>query len=128
MGSQPPADPVPRIGAVSYYGERSARDPAWHAQQLWEAAVREARRREQDPVVFREATARCRERQRATGLTFAQLAQRAAVEHDRASEAILRRVLTQEVRGGRVDYHSTSRRYRLNGGLDRETVAALRQL
>jgi hypothetical protein len=38
------------------------------------------------------------------------------------------RVLAEEVVSGRVDYHSTSRRYRLNGGLDAATVAALRGL
>jgi hypothetical protein len=36
----------------------------------------------------------------------------------------LRRVLAQEVRRGRIDYHRTSRRY----GLDLETREALRAL
>jgi hypothetical protein len=37
-------------------------------------------------------------------------------------------VLRDELRLGRVEYHSTSRRYVLNGGLPEETKAALREL
>ena len=62
---------------MSYYGKRAARDPAWHDQQLREAAAREARRRERDPERVRAircaASARHRARQRAHGLTFQEL-------------------------------------------------------
>jgi hypothetical protein len=38
---------------------------------------------------------------------------------------LLARVLNDEVVAGRIDYHSTSRRYRLNGGLPADLKAAL---
>jgi hypothetical protein len=117
---------------ATYYARRSARDPAWHERQLREAAERERRRRERDREAFRErhreATARCRERQREHGLTLAQLRQRCLLDSYPEAEQTLRRVLAEEVRLGRIEYRSTSRRYLLNGDLDPETAAALRAL
>jgi hypothetical protein len=43
------------VAGATYYRRRSARDPAWRARQLREAAEREARRREGDPDAFRES-------------------------------------------------------------------------
>lgn len=60
------------------------------------------------------------------GLTFDQLAERAAVPHDRAGEATLAFILRDEQRRGRVTFESDP--YALNGGLDAETVVALRRL
>ena len=110
---------------MSYYAERSARDPAWREEQLAGAAERERRRRESDPegilAARRAISARRRERQRAHGLTFAELLARSPV----SDPAVLRLVLNDEVRRGTVEYHSTTRRYTLNGALDAETRAAL---
>jgi hypothetical protein len=117
---------------ASYYARRAARDPAWREAQLAAAAEREARRRERDPeglrAARREATARCRERQAAHGLTLAQLERACLLDTYPRPRETLARVLRELVASGVVDYHSTSRRYQLNGGLDAETVAALRQL
>jgi hypothetical protein len=109
--------------AETYYSVRSARDPAWHRQQLLEAAERERRRRELDPEGVREsrrlATRRCRAKQQSEGLTFFELWQRVGGDRE-----ILARILSQEVRRGRIDYLSSSRRYHLNG-VDHELRAAL---
>jgi hypothetical protein len=40
----------------------------------------------------------------------------------------LRTILNDEVRRGRIAYHSTSRRYELNGAVEPELLAALRSL
>ena len=112
---------------MTYYGERSARDPAWREQQLREAKEREARHRELDlegvRAARREATARMRARQRARGRTFHQL-----LEATGGSPELLAWVLRDELRRGRIEYHSTSRRYVLNGGIPEEVKAALREL
>jgi hypothetical protein len=121
--------PGVRIGNVaeSYYAARTRRDPAWREQQLLEAAEREARRRGRDPEAFklagREKSRRCRARHAAHGLTFDELWRR--VGGDRRT---LVTILGDEECRGRVDYHSTSRRYRLNGGLPADVVVALRAL
>jgi hypothetical protein len=100
--------------AETYYSVRSARDRAWHRQQLLEAAERERRRRELDPervrAQRREATRRMRAKQQSEGLTFFELWQRVGGDRE-----ILARILDQEVRRGRIDYLSSSRRYRMNG-------------
>jgi hypothetical protein len=74
---------------------------------------RERQRSAEDP-----ATGRPRKPEAASGLTFDELWRR--VGGDRGSLWV---VLRNEVRRGRIDYHSTTRRYVLNGGLD----PALRQ-
>jgi len=79
-------------------------------------------------AIRRRATARCRARQVETGLTLAQLADRCLLDGYPKAEETLRRVLADEVARGTVDYHSTSRRFVLNGGLDLETREALLQL
>ena len=94
------------------------RAPGWRRAQLREAAERERARRERDPEAFlaaaREKTARCRARQRARALTFHELLRSTGVEPD-----VLRLVLRDEVRRGRVVYHGASRRFELNGKLPR---------
>ncbi len=116
---------------MSYYGERSARDPDWREAQLREPAVREARRRAADPehvrAIRRAASARHRARQRQHGLTLAELQ---ALVGPRTGSGVetLARVLAEEVAAGRVDFLSSTRCYRLNGGIDLETREALRQL
>jgi hypothetical protein len=116
------------MGPVSYYAERSARDPDWRAEQLREAAERDRRRRELDPDGYlqarRETARRARARQRAQGLTFQELLDRSPVN----DPAVLAFVLRDEVRLGRIEYRSTSRRYLLNGGLPADVKAALRNL
>jgi CRP-like cAMP-binding protein len=100
--------------ADSYYARRSARDPAWHEQQLREAAEREQRRRELDPEGFRaqrrDVDRRYRERVVQHGLTFAELHRR--VGGDRET---LQTVLNSQRARGTIDYSSTMRRYSLNG-------------
>ena len=102
-----------RAVTETYYAGRSARDPDWRAAQIGRAGERERRRRAEDP-----ARGRPREPGAASGLTLDQLWLR--VGGDRGSLWV---VLRNEVRRGRIDYHSTTRRYVLNGGLD----PALRQ-
>jgi hypothetical protein len=118
--------------AESYYARRSARDPEWHAAQLEGAKVRERRRREEDPerlkAARREATRRTRERQAAHGLTFHELRERCLIVGYPDPEGTLRRVLREEVASGRVEYHSTSRRFTLNGGLPEDVKRALLDL
>jgi hypothetical protein len=111
--------------AESNYAARSRRDPAWREEQLAGAAERERRRRELDPegvrAARREATRRTRARQGQSGLTFYELLQR--IGGDRQTLAL---VLRDEVAAGRIDYHASSRRYSVNGGLDPELRAAFR--
>ncbi len=113
--------------AESYYSARSRRDPDWHAAQLAGAAKREARRRELDPdglrAARRLATRRYREKQAASGFTFHELWQR--VGGERATPVT---ILNEEVRRGRIDYRSTSRRYSMNGALPDDVRRALRDL
>ena len=97
----------------THFAGRSARDPDWRAAQIARAMERERQRSAEDP-----ATGRPREPEAASGLTFHELWLR--VGGDRGSLWV---VLRNEVRLGRIDYHSTTRRYVLNGGLD----PALRQ-
>jgi hypothetical protein len=122
---------------VSYYAERAARDPDWHAAQLAGAKERESERRAKDPEAFRaaarEKTRRTRERQRARGLTFQELLDRSrecagAGPLSLGDPIVLRRILRQEIAAGRIDYHSTSRRYVLNGGLPEDVKQAFREL
>jgi hypothetical protein len=109
---------------VSYYAQRSARDPEWHAQQLREAGEREQRRRDADPEAFRRARRdvdrRYRERVAQHGLTFAELHRRIG-----GSRATLLTVLNSERRRGTLDYHSTLRRWSLNGGMAEDVRDAL---
>jgi hypothetical protein len=113
--------------AETYYARRAARDPAWRVRQLVEAAERERRRRKHDPDGFRAArraaTQRCREQQVAHGRTFTEL-----LRSTGADPAVLATVLRQEVERGIVEYHSTSRRYVLNGALPPSVKRALRDL
>ncbi len=76
---------------------------------------REGQRRAEDP-----AARPTRERQTASGLTFQELWLR--VGGDRGS---LWRVLRNEVRRGRIDYHYTMKRYVLNGGFPADLRQAL---
>jgi hypothetical protein len=109
---------------VSYYAERSARDPAWREAQLREAVERERRRREADPDGFRERRRQVSRRHRAWqaqhGLLFSELLRSTGAEPD-----VLAFVLRDEVRRGHLDYRSTSRRYVLNGGLEPAVRRAL---
>ena len=97
------------------YTGRSARDPDWREAQIARARERERQWRAEDP-----ATCGTREPEAAGGLTFDELWLR--VGGDRGS---LWAVLRNEVRRGRIDYHSTTRRYVLNGGLDPAVRKAL---
>jgi hypothetical protein len=123
-----------RIGPVAetYYSRRSARDPEWRAAQLEGAKERERRRRESDPegvrAANREKTRRTRARQAAHGLTFHELRERCLIRGYPDAEGTLRRVLRDEIHRGRIEYHSTTRRFVMNGGLDPETRRALLDL
>lgn len=69
----------------------------------------------------------------ARGLTFDELLARSrqaagAKQGSIGDPAVLAYVLRDEVRRGRVEYHSTSRRYVLNGGLPEDVKQALRKL
>ncbi len=99
----------------TYYAGRSARDPDWREAQIARARERERQRRAEDP-----ATGGTREPEAASGLTFDELWLR--VGGDRGS---LWAVLRNEIRLGRIDYHSTTKRYVLNGGLDPAVRKAL---
>ena len=95
---------------------RSARDSDRREGQIARAMEREHQRRAEDPATGpRELEA--------SGLTFNELWHR--VGGDRGS---LWAVLRNEVRRGRIDYHSTTRRYALNGGLDPAVRKALLDL
>jgi hypothetical protein len=111
----------------SYYSRRSAVDPDWREQQLREAKEREARRRELDPETVRrqrrEASARSRAKQASQGRTFHEL-----LEATEGDPEVLRKVLRQEVELGRVELHSRSRRYIVNGGIPEDVKEALRDL
>ena len=104
-----------RAMTETYYAGRSARDPDWREAQIARATERERQRRAEDP-----ATGRPREPEAASGLTFDELWLR--VGGDRGS---LWAVLRNEVRRGRIDYHTTTKRYVLNGGLDPAVRKAL---
>jgi hypothetical protein len=123
------------VEATSYYASRSARDPEWRDAQIAAALDRDRKRREADPDGVREerrlATRRTRQRQRAHGLTFHELATSAAIAHSEAGPATLARILREEIARGRVEYHSTSRRFVLNvlnGGLSEDVKRALLDL
>jgi hypothetical protein len=62
-----------------------------------------------------------RARQRARGRTFHEL-----LEATDATPELLAYVLRDERRRGRIEYHSTSRRYAFNGGIPEDVKAALR--
>ena len=112
---------------TSYYARRAARDPDWHVAQLAGAAERARRRREADADALRRANAlaarRCRQRQSESGYTFYELWQR--VGGDRKTLAY---VLRDEVRLGRVTFHSTMRRFELNGGMPADVRDSLHLL
>ena len=115
--------PISRAGqnramTETYYAGRSARDPDRREAQIARAMERERQRRAEDP-----ATGRSREPEAASGLTFDQLWLR--VGGDRGSLWV---VLRNEVRRGRIDYHPTTRRYVLDGGLDPAVRKALLDL
>jgi hypothetical protein len=118
--------------AVSYYAARAARDPAWPREQIDGARERARARREADPEGFRArrraATRRTRERHAAAGLTFEELAQRAGALPGSLEREWLVYVLRDELRRGTIEYHSTSRRYTLNGRLPEDVKQALREL
>jgi hypothetical protein len=118
---------------VSYYSRRSARDPGWREAQVVAASERRRRRRQADPeacrLAHREAMRRYREKRR-HGLTFDELLGRCRQAAGTTASAIgdpdvLRLVLADEVRRGRVDL--AAGRYRLNG-LPYDVKAALRDL
>jgi len=140
---RPACDPfatrsLPRNDAnVSYYARRSARDADWRREQVEAAKERERAAREADPEGFRArrraATRRTRERQAQHGLTFEKLlqrsrARRSAMTRSLGDPDVLRFVLRDLVRSGVVDYHSSSRRYVLNGRLPEDVKQALRDL
>jgi hypothetical protein len=116
------------VAEASYYARRSARDPAWREAQIAGAMERERIRREQDPeglrAAQRERTRRTRERQRASGLTFADLLSNSP----RPDPATLRLILREEVALGRIEYLASSRRYHLNGKLPADVRRALLEL
>ncbi len=89
---------------------------------------RERIRREQDPEGLRgaqrERTRRTRAKQAAHGLTFQQL----LATSPRGDATSLRLVLREEIALGRIEYHSTSRRYLLNRGLPADLRRAFRDL
>jgi hypothetical protein len=123
--------------AESYYSARSRRDPEWRLRAIAGARERERRQREVDPEGHRarrrEATARCREKQVAHGLTFDELLRRSRERAGFTQGAIgdpvvLRTVMNDLVRRRVVDYHSTSRRYCLNGGLPDDVKLALAEI
>jgi hypothetical protein len=74
---------------VSYYARRSARDPDWRRKQVEAAVERKRRARERDPEAVREAERaaclRYRQKQRAIGLTFDELARRSGAPPGRCS-------------------------------------------
>ena len=113
--------------AETYYSQRSAQDPDWRERQSEARRLRERRQKERDPdgyrAVRRRADANCRNRQRAHGKTFTELA-----ESVRCPKWMLRQILREELALGRIDYHSTSKRYSLNGGIPEDVKAALRDL
>ena len=102
-----------RAMTETYYAGRSARDLDRREAQIARAREREHLRSAEDP-----ATGRTPGAEAASGLTFNELWLR--VGGDRGS---LWAVLRNEVRRGQIDYHPTTKRYVLNGGLD----PALRQ-
>jgi hypothetical protein len=104
--------------AETHYAGRSARDPDWRKAQIARSTERERQRRPEYP-----ATGGTREPEAASGLTFNELWLR--VGGDRRS---LWAVLRSEVRRGRINYHSTTKRYVLNGGLDPAVRKALFRL
>ena len=89
--------------------------PDWRQAQIAKATEPEGQRRAEDPTM-----GRTREPEAASGLTFDELWLR--VGGDRGS---LWAVLRNEIRLGRIDYHSTTKRYVLNGGLDPAVRKAL---
>ncbi|HEX5974492.1 MAG TPA: hypothetical protein VFY57_04955 [Rubrobacteraceae bacterium] len=99
----------------TYYAGRSARDPDWREAPIARSMEGERQRRAEDT-----ATGGTREPEAASGLTFSELWLR--VGGDRGS---LWAVLRNEVRRGSIDYHSTTKRYVLNGGLDPAVRKAL---
>jgi hypothetical protein len=117
--------------AEASYARRSARDPAWREQQIREAVERKRARRARDPETLRAAERaachRYRARQRAHGLTFHELWERAG-RRSGGNEETFAAMISSELKAGRIVYHSATGRYELNGHLDPETVEALRQL
>ena len=99
----------------TYYAGRSAGDPDWREAPIARSMEGERQRRAEDT-----ATGGTREPEAASGLTFSELWLR--VGGDRGS---LWAVLRNEVRRGSIDYHSTTKRYVLNGGLDPAVRKAL---
>jgi hypothetical protein len=93
---------------------------------------REARRRELDPEGLREArreaTRRTRARQVRTGLTFHEIRERCLLDGYPKAERTLRRILAEEIERGTIDFHSTSRRFALNGAIPADVRDALRSL
>jgi hypothetical protein len=83
------------VDGASYYARRSARDPEWRDAQIREAMERQRIRREEDPEGVRDerrrAARKTRARQRETGLTFHELASRAAVQHSETGPRTLAR-------------------------------------
>jgi hypothetical protein len=123
--------------SVSYYARRAARDPNWRRKQIEGAKERERAARDRDPEGFRARrrapTRRTRARQVKHGLTFEQLLQRSRARRSAMTRSLgdpetLAHVLRDLVRSGVVDYHSTSRRYVLNGRLPEDVKQAFRDL
>ena len=113
--------------AESYYAARSRRDPAWRETAIRASAERYRRAKEADPEHVREWSRDHRERLRRRSLTITQLEERATVDHGGAGPDVLRAVLRDEIKRGRVDLVQ-GRYYRLNGGLPDDVKAALREL
>jgi hypothetical protein len=118
--------------AATYYSRRSARDPDWREKQTDARRERERRQREEDPngsassaavrtrTVARDA--------RADGPCASSRTLRKLLERVGGDPATLRIILREEIERGVIEYHSTSRRYVLNGGLPEDVKAALREI
>lgn len=97
------------------YAGRSARDRNWRQTQIAGAMEREGQRRAEDPAGAGLENGKRRAASRSKNFWL-------RVGGDRGS---LWRVLRNEVRRGRIDYHYTTKRYVLNGGLPADLRQAL---
>jgi hypothetical protein len=74
-------------------------------------------------AAHREVSARSWAKHASRGRTFHEL-----LEATEGDPKLLAWVLRDELRRGHVEYHSSSRRYLLNGGLSEDVKEALREL
>jgi len=122
--------------ARRWYGKLRETDPERFRKLREEKTQRDRERRakltEEERAAVRAADAERKRRERARAkdllahsLSFEELRDRCLIDGYPDAEETLRRVLRDEIRRGSVDYHSTSRRYSLNGGLPEEVKRAL---